>query len=1578
MGTNTSTAMRVWLCLALTIVHLATGRAQCPTSATVINSQSGLVAFAQAYSQCDTLKQNLTISGNAITDLSPLSFLRVVTGVLTISQTSLTSLTGLHNIDSIKSLVVTQNPILEHLTGLEGLRVVGDAFRLEQNAALQDLTGLQSLIGVNGLFSVKQNVALINFSGLENVYGIADFEVMQNQSLMTLEGLGNCKNIGKFRVQMNPQLKSLKGLPKLESIWNGLWVKNCHQLHTLGDFPELKRIMGTGWVVDSNQSILSLGNFPLLDTIADNVSIRYNNKLTDLGQLPQLKYISAKLSIWNNDSLKTLSGWPSLSQVKNSISIMQNNNLVEITGFNALTRMGGLRVDSNQKLSSINAFNQVQTQTDLDGIRILNNPALQELTICRAMTSSIIIEINHNDYLERILGFDLLIENTRSLSISNNKVLHSIQAFSALTKSGDFRIENNPELTEIIGLDELKEIRQTSSTINSYSGYFYIVSNPKLALFTSMAKLQSVYLDIMLSGNDFSQCTLQLTALTATGSLSIINNKNLYSIIGNQALNCPVTIRNNAALHHIQQIGANTKLIIDNNPELVTIDAFHNSIALNEIAIKNNPKLQVFHGFSQLQNTDRIEFIGLPLLAQIPPIGDTSISFITIRGCHTIHHLDCFNNLRHCVQFVVDSCMALQNLSGLANFRTNASATPWLSNSLFSISNCGLTELSGLQNATNLQNLTIQANPNLVTIGQLPKLTRITGTLKIINNPLLTQINTSDSLRTIEGNWEFKDNPNFRDLSGLSRLKQVWGTWTIDNTGLHDFSSLDSIDYAGQLIIKNNRRMTTLTGLEKMSVTKILKLESNDSLRDISGLGYMRVQQGITITGNPQLHECRVFPVCDKILTNSQSLFIANNGASCSDVPSVAFQCQNLLSVVGGKVYLDRNCNQTFDSSEDVPYANKMVINQVTGAPIAHTQPDGSYAFAKPPASTISFMPKIDGAYFISVPAERTMPATNLPMALPGADFAVCLDSSYHDLEVFATSWGPVRPGFTFDLRVCIRNNGPWHEENVSLNLDFDNTNFQHLTILDNAGAIVNQDILTWVIGTLNPFETRCFTLRIKLSTAIVPGQRILASLICKYDRENLDVTLDNNSIRWQREVVASYDPNDKTADRHTLPYQGPQDRSVLDYVVRFQNTGTAPAIFVEVYDTISQKLDLRTLEMVDASHAYSLSFPAENVLKWRFDNINLPDSASNPLGSQGFVRFRIAAHEGLPLYDQVKNAVSIYFDYNTPVLTDTALATVCPDMNLSTLAVPTKCGKNNGIAVVSHAPGNFTYLWSNGSTISKISGLAPGLYTVTVFSSLPACHETAVVEIQEIPAPQLELTDIEHVRCYGQANGRVEVSSPTGLPPFTYLWNTGDTTGYLDGLAPGTYSVILKDKNNCRDTLEQITITQPDSLAISAQVLQQTSLQNPDGSISVFTQGGTAPYAITWSNGDTSAQLTNLAANTYTVTVTDAQGCTLSAVFEVQYIVGVTTALKLTPIVQPNPTDTYLRIQMRETPRCSGNIRIQLLNELGTSCLEKWIESDISVTELQVHTLPAGAYRLVVSCPQAGASSETQVIIQR
>ena len=150
--------------------------------------------------------------------------------------------------------------------------------------------------------------------------------------------------------------------------------------------------------------------------------------------------------------------------------------------------------------------------------------------------------------------------------------------------------------------------------------------------------------------------------------------------------------------------------------------------------------------------------------------------------------------------------------------------------------------------------------------------------------------------------------------------------------------------------------------------------------------------------------------------------------------------------------------------------------------------------------------------------------------------------------------------------------------------------------------------------------------------------------------------------------VTGSYDPNDKTG--YPLGIGSSYDiepNQDMEYVIRFQNTGTDTAFTIVIRDTLSTDFDIFSVQSGASSHDYSFRMYGSRVLEWTFNNIMLPDSNVNEPLSHGFLKFEVRQNPNLPNGTVLQNSASIYFDFNAPIFTNTSMHTINDNFMLMT-----------------------------------------------------------------------------------------------------------------------------------------------------------------------------------------------------------------------------------------------------------------------------------------------------------------------
>ncbi len=278
-------------------------------------------------------------------------------------------------------------------------------------------------------------------------------------------------------------------------------------------------------------------------------------------------------------------------------------------------------------------------------------------------------------------------------------------------------------------------------------------------------------------------------------------------------------------------------------------------------------------------------------------------------------------------------------------------------------------------------------------------------------------------------------------------------------------------------------------------------------------------------------------------------------------------------------------------------------------------------------------------------------------------------------------------------------------------------------------------------------------------------------------------------------------------------------------------------------------------------------------------------------------------------------HCVTITDELNCPIETCITI-TEPPALSINTTSNATCFGQCTGSISVTASGGTapYQYQWSNLANSSNINGLCAGNYTCTV-TDANGCTQSVNVTVTA-PAPLNLTPSVSNILCHGQCNGSISVTTSGGTAPYQYQWSNLANSSNINGLCAGNYACTVTDANGCRQSVN-VTVTQPAPLNLTSNVSNVICNGQCNGSISVTTSGGTAPYQYEWSNLANSSNINGLCAGNYTCTVTDANGCskmsnvTITAPAAVTVSVGpditlngVNTSITLTAI---SNASTYL-----------------------------------------------------------------------
>ena len=265
-----------------------------------------------------------------------------------------------------------------------------------------------------------------------------------------------------------------------------------------------------------------------------------------------------------------------------------------------------------------------------------------------------------------------------------------------------------------------------------------------------------------------------------------------------------------------------------------------------------------------------------------------------------------------------------------------------------------------------------------------------------------------------------------------------------------------------------------------------------------------------------------------------------------------------------------------------------------------------------------------------------------------------------------------------------------------------------------------------------------------------------------------------------------------------------------------------------------------------------------------------------------------------------------------------------------------------------------YSYLWDDPSaqTTSTAIGLDGGTYSLQVTDS-NGCTISTARSILE-PAEIIVTVATSGVSCFGGANGALTATTTGGTGAYSYTWTGGGSGSSYTGLGSGEYTVTVTDSDGCIETASGL-ITQP------ADLVATLTVNNETGTINSVASGGVGNYSYLWSDGSTTTNISGLSNGSYSVTVTDGNGCTVSAT-ETISIVGINDIEWINMIeVYPNPMEDILDIRLALKEKTE--ISIALYDILGKTIERRDFKSVLNKNmSFNVETLAQGIYYVKIS----------------
>jgi hypothetical protein len=389
---------------------------------------------------------------------------------------------------------------------------------------------------------------------------------------------------------------------------------------------------------------------------------------------------------------------------------------------------------------------------------------------------------------------------------------------------------------------------------------------------------------------------------------------------------------------------------------------------------------------------------------------------------------------------------------------------------------------------------------------------------------------------------------------------------------------------------------------------------------------------------------------------------------------SVVDTCGN----VQGTIYRDNNNNCIYDAGDSADMYMYVALTYTSSGytRYAFTDVNGHYSFDVTPGNyTVSVLPGMNN----TVPLTPSCPASGMTNVVVTASNSCLADfglicTSNHQSRGWYSIWPGIFPNYHSHINLSMNEYACMPiADTVKFILDpmVNLTGFCDSAFL----PVISGDTLTWTFTSITNFQNWHYwfwnlaCLEIIGNPSLQLGDTVCFTMIVSPISN--DIYPADNIITRCVPALVSLDPNRK----EVLPQgSGPlgyvPQQTNFEYNIEFQNTGTAMARNIFVLDTLDADLDLSTLVIIGSSHFMTPQILPGNVLKFRFDDINLADSTSDEVHSHGWVAYRISAKPALANGTPIQNTAGIYFDFNPPVITNSTLNTIFDPASVNEISV--------------------------------------------------------------------------------------------------------------------------------------------------------------------------------------------------------------------------------------------------------------------------------------------------------------------